>query len=261
MLVSGVYAIRNLLNGKVYVGSAVNIRLRWAVHQANLRAGKHHSRYLQNAWNKYGGNAFGFYVVELVAPKGLLSAEQRWLSVFNSFNPANGYNLCSQAGSGLGHRHTAATRKKISEKALLVASSPEGRRQRSERAKRQWETGVLNGGLWKGHMPKQNQKLKLWALSPEGREHYHKISERMKQSNPQGFRDMDALRERTTLAWQEGRMRSPEWTPEMRQRVSSTLRERAKDSEWRRLLSERAKAGWARRRGSKEKTGYGLLSL
>lgn len=48
---SGVYAIRHLLSGKCYVGSAKNMRRRWGRHRADLVAGSHHSVKLQRAWN------------------------------------------------------------------------------------------------------------------------------------------------------------------------------------------------------------------
>lgn len=49
---SGIYEIVNTINGKRYVGSAVSLKRRWVDHRRDLRAGKHHSRHLQNAWAK-----------------------------------------------------------------------------------------------------------------------------------------------------------------------------------------------------------------
>ncbi len=42
---SGIYAIRNVLNGKVYVGSAVNLKKRQIQHWADLVAGRHFNRH------------------------------------------------------------------------------------------------------------------------------------------------------------------------------------------------------------------------
>lgn len=57
---AGVYIIRNLANGKVYVGSSVNISARWCKHRIALEAGTHHSIKLQRSWVKYGRDAFAF---------------------------------------------------------------------------------------------------------------------------------------------------------------------------------------------------------
>lgn len=60
---SGVYAIR--CPAGAYVGRTRDMRVRWANHRAVLRRGKHHSRRLQAAWDKYGESAFQFEVVSL----------------------------------------------------------------------------------------------------------------------------------------------------------------------------------------------------
>lgn len=61
---TGIYQIRNLVNGKIYIGSAVNINSRWRTHKANLNLNKHKSKHLQASWNKYGINTFIFKVLE-----------------------------------------------------------------------------------------------------------------------------------------------------------------------------------------------------
>jgi group I intron endonuclease len=52
---SGVYQILCKPTGKIYVGSAVNLRGRWLNHRSSLRCGKHPNIVLQRAWNKDGG--------------------------------------------------------------------------------------------------------------------------------------------------------------------------------------------------------------
>ena len=56
----GVYAIVHTPTNVGYVGSANNLRRRFKEHKTCLRGGRHHSAYLQNAWSKYGENAFEF---------------------------------------------------------------------------------------------------------------------------------------------------------------------------------------------------------
>ena len=40
---SGIYKIVNLINGKVYIGSAVNFEKRWREHRRGLISKNHHS--------------------------------------------------------------------------------------------------------------------------------------------------------------------------------------------------------------------------
>jgi hypothetical protein len=51
---SGVYQIRCKRNGKIYIGSALNLRARWDNHRRDLRRGSHCNPYMQNAWKLYG---------------------------------------------------------------------------------------------------------------------------------------------------------------------------------------------------------------
>lgn len=60
--VAGVYAIRCLVNGKIYVGSAADLVKRIGEHKAQLRRGDHFLLpRLQQDWNTYGEGAFVFY--------------------------------------------------------------------------------------------------------------------------------------------------------------------------------------------------------
>ena len=61
---SGIYTITNIANGHRYVGSAVDMGRRWSQHKGSLLSNRHHSIYLQRAWNKHGENTFEFEVLE-----------------------------------------------------------------------------------------------------------------------------------------------------------------------------------------------------
>lgn len=76
-----IYKIRNVVNGKFYVGSTMDTRERFRTHRNKLRASKHHCAHLQAAWTKYGEECFVFEVVEQVASPALLqAAEDVWLA-------------------------------------------------------------------------------------------------------------------------------------------------------------------------------------
>lgn len=101
----GIYQIRCTRNKKVYVGSAVNLRTRWENHLRDLKNGRHHNLHLQQAWNRYGGEAFEFEVLEHVDIELLLGAEQRWIESTGCTNRTLGFNVRSQAtsaGDGIG---------------------------------------------------------------------------------------------------------------------------------------------------------------
>lgn len=75
-----VYKIINLTNAKFYVGSTVKVKERFRAHRRHLRAGKHHCPHLQQAWNRYGEEAFVFKVIATVAdPSELHAIEQVFL--------------------------------------------------------------------------------------------------------------------------------------------------------------------------------------
>lgn len=103
---SGIYRIVCSITGKFYIGSAVDLRARWSVHQHLLRRGKHNSIHLQRAWDKYGASAFRFEVIEYVDDRNsLIDCEQRHLDYVKPFGEV-GYNISPRAGHTLGTKRT-----------------------------------------------------------------------------------------------------------------------------------------------------------
>jgi group I intron endonuclease len=75
-----IYKIRNVVNGKFYVGSAIDTRTRFRQHRRLLRKGTHHCKHLQASWNKYGEDVFKFEIVQQVEGRDRLeAAEDAWL--------------------------------------------------------------------------------------------------------------------------------------------------------------------------------------
>lgn len=91
--ISGIYAIVNKINGNKYIGSSQDVYSRWARHVAKLNGNNHHSRHLQNAWNKYGKDGFDFIVVETCDKNHLIEIEQKYI---DAENPV--YNVSPTAG-------------------------------------------------------------------------------------------------------------------------------------------------------------------
>ncbi len=107
--VPGIYRILNIVNGKCYVGSAKSLRRRWWEHSSMLQNNRHHSISLQNAWNKYGPDAFTFEIIELILiPELLIAREQHWMDYYKPFSH-KGYNINPVAGSRLGTKQSLET--------------------------------------------------------------------------------------------------------------------------------------------------------
>jgi group I intron endonuclease len=112
---SGIYKISCLANGRCYIGSAKNIVSRFIEHRKTLRAGNHSNRHLKFAWNKYGKDAFTFYVLEYCCIEDLLSREQFFIDEHTKeMGWDNLFNINPIAGSCLGCKRSDETRKKIS---------------------------------------------------------------------------------------------------------------------------------------------------
>jgi group I intron endonuclease len=136
---SGIYGIFNLENGKVYIGSTVSnqgFNARWGAHRYSLRRNKSKSRYLQNAWNKYGESSFRFSILEECPDEVLVRQEQAWIDCYNSMDHQFGYNLREASNHGkfseeskkrlsiaikklnmktfLGHHHTKESKRLLS---------------------------------------------------------------------------------------------------------------------------------------------------
>lgn len=127
---AGIYTIRCLANGRVYVGSSASIGNRLSMHRWQLQRGKHHSSPLQRSWQKHGESAFAFEIIEAVLdPRQLVSREQFWIDRLSATVRRGGFNVCPAAGSPLGRRHTKESRERMSaaKKGKSQVVSPEGR--------------------------------------------------------------------------------------------------------------------------------------
>ena len=60
----GVFQIRNIFSGKLFIGSSVNLDKIWNRHKFQLEMNGHQSKGLQQDWNEQGAENFVFEVVE-----------------------------------------------------------------------------------------------------------------------------------------------------------------------------------------------------
>lgn len=112
---AGVYQIRNTLDGKVYIGSSVNLDKRLPEHRRKLTSGRHSSPHLQSAWDKYGASNFVFEKLLVCSDKDILFYEQRMIDGYEAMNPERGYNKRLVAKSNAGMKHSEETKRRVSE--------------------------------------------------------------------------------------------------------------------------------------------------
>jgi group I intron endonuclease len=91
MKTTGIYQIINIINNHSYIGSSKNIYKRWKTHLRALKNNKHHSIYLQRAYNKYGIDSFNLIIIEQT--NKLFKQEKYWI---NKLSPE--YNVGSVGG-------------------------------------------------------------------------------------------------------------------------------------------------------------------
>ena len=111
---SGIYQILCKPTGKVYIGSATDLIHRKSQHVSDLSKGKHRNSRLQNAWNKYGKNAFEFSILEICSKESLINREQYHLDILWTLGKEHRFNIVPVAGSNLGMIHSQDTRARIS---------------------------------------------------------------------------------------------------------------------------------------------------
>jgi group I intron endonuclease len=98
---AGVFQIKNTANGKILLGSSLNLEGALNGHKFTLKIGSHRNKELQDDWNKYGAEYFVFEILETVQVRDnpnfnlsdeLTLLEMIWLEKLQPFGE-KGYNL------------------------------------------------------------------------------------------------------------------------------------------------------------------------
>ena len=98
---SGVFQIKNLVNGKVLLGSSLNLEGPLNKHRFMLRINSHPNLELQRDWNELGPDQFSLEVLETVQIRDhpnfnlkdeLTLLEEIWLEKLQPFGE-RGYNI------------------------------------------------------------------------------------------------------------------------------------------------------------------------
>lgn len=206
----GIYSIRNLVNGKEYIGKTSNISSRFSHHKAQLENNSHPNIYLQNSWNKYGENNFEFLILENCERDDakLKELEIYYIRNHNSFRGVgdSGYNLTRGGEGTLGRIVTEKTKLKISKS---VKGKTLGRKDSKETVE-------------KKSIRMSGSKNPMFGISPS-KETRRKISEALSGENHYGY----------------GKHRSDE----TKVKISKSLTGKIKSEEARRKLSETNSGG------------------
>jgi group I intron endonuclease len=100
---AGVFQIKNTANGKILLGSSLNLEGPLNSHRFMLKIGSHRNKALQQDWNEYGEQNFVFEILETVTVKDdpnfnlkdeLTLLEMIWLEKLQPVGE-KGYNLNS----------------------------------------------------------------------------------------------------------------------------------------------------------------------
>lgn len=119
---SGIYVWENKVNGKKYVGSAINLWLRILDYKQTAYCTMNSQTLIVKAFKKYGYESFTLYIVEITNKEkdSLLKAEQSWI---DSLTPE--YNILKYSHNSIGYKHTQ-------ESLLLIKNSIIGKKRDSE---------------------------------------------------------------------------------------------------------------------------------
>jgi len=218
---SGVYQIRNLNNGKVYIGSAKRFQQRYSEHIKSLNKGTHHNKHLQHAFNSDGTDAFVFEVLEVVEGEqsDRLALEQvhmdayqdAWDNCYNHMKKANVETRTSFSKDPEKTRQLISEKSKAmwanpkhkakASKAIKAArGTPEARRQTSEITKEQWKDPdykerVLSVFQSEEHRELKRKQMTEWHSNPENKKRMQEINKRLSQNPKTRAKQSASLKE------------------------------------------------------------------
>lgn len=98
---AGIYQVKNTINGRVLLGSSLNLEGPLNRHKFMLKIGSHTNKSLQTDWDEFGPDSFIFEILEEVKIKDdpnfnlkdeLTLLEQIWLEELQPFGQ-RGYNI------------------------------------------------------------------------------------------------------------------------------------------------------------------------
>lgn len=146
----GIYKIESLNNGKIYIGSSVNINSRiFQGHVNKLKKGTHYNNHLQNHANKHRIDDLSFEILKLCLKSRLIKWEQYYI---DALKPE--FNICQIAYSPLGIKRSEECKEKHRIHFKEMWTNPEYRKSK---------TGTGNSFYGKHHSEETKRKLSKLA--------------------------------------------------------------------------------------------------
>lgn len=134
----GVYKFTNKTNGKVYIGKAVNLRIRLNNHWSREESG-----YFYRAKKKYGLDNFQFSVIEVYPVRTpfieelILKREAFWIKIYDATDRNKGYNICKEGTNTAGRAISEKTKIAVALANKKRVWTPEARKKLSEKGKKE----------------------------------------------------------------------------------------------------------------------------
>lgn len=138
----GIYRFRNKLNGKIYIGEAINLKRRMSYYRS-----LNEKRPIIYAFEKYGFSQFEYSILELFpngTPKSvLLDREEFWIRFYKATEQRRGYNVTHRGTCRINVKCSEQTKRKIGDANKGRKASIETREKLSEmrKGKKHWQYG------------------------------------------------------------------------------------------------------------------------
>jgi group I intron endonuclease len=181
---SGIYVIRNKINGKEYVGKSKELTKRNRAELNSLKHGDFHNKHLQRSYDKYGPENFEIEVIKRNICPGLLGAHEI-IEIAKRGLPDHdlGYNYTWGGEGTNGYKPTEEARKNMSKAQTGKKISKEQRKKQSKTMKRKIASGeivIWNKGIECPQISESNKGDNNWVKKLSVEEYDEEMEKRSK---------------------------------------------------------------------------------
>ena len=146
----GIYQIKNMVNGKTYVGQSNDISRRWDQHLSASEWERYSEKPLYKAFLKYGIENFEFSILEECPLEQLNEKEIYWIKKLDSLCHHNGYNINSGGQSPAEENHP---RHKLTKEDVIDIRTRYNNHERCKEVEKLYANKIGHSGfskIWKG---------------------------------------------------------------------------------------------------------------